>query len=371
MVGTRRRGTQVAQRWTVLLGVWLGLAVFAAAQIWISRAALGDPPPVWPLVRLEFPIWMFWVAATVAIVRLSRVRPLDRDRVGASVAVHLACAMVCAATFVGFRLLWYQAFNPYPWLDLPSSRWFWRMFRESFIDGFVLYWAIVGVHHAFSNWARLRERELEAVAMRGRLAEATLQTLRSQLRPHFLFNALNTVSAVLEENPRRARRVLGRLADLLRGSLRTDGPQEVPLSHEMDLVSAYLEVEQERFGKRLAVAVEMAPDVADAAVPSFLLQPLVENAVRHGIAPREGPGRVAVRASRLNGTLELEVEDDGLGLPAGPIKEGVGLGNTRRRLKELYGRDDCLLIQSGPTAGLVVMIRLPYRPIAYGDREAW
>ncbi len=364
MAGDSKLSTEVVRRWAVVLGVWLALASFSSAQIWVSRAALGDPPPLWPLLRLEFPIWMFWVAATIAIVRLSRGHPLDRDRIGPSVAVHLACALACGSAFVGFRLLWYQAFNPYPWLELPASRWFWRMFRESFIDGFVLYWAVVGVHHAFSNWSRLRQRELEAVAMRGRLAEATLQTLRSQLRPHFLFNALNTVSAVLEENPRRARRVLGRLADLLRGSLRTDGPPEVPLHHEMDLVSAYLEVEQERFGSRLAVALEMAPEVADAAVPSFLLQPLVENAVRHGIAPREGPGRVAIRASRRNGDLELVVEDDGLGLPAGPLREGVGIGNTRRRLTELYGRADCLEIRPGAAAGLIVSIRLPFRAIA-------
>ena len=358
-------GRIVARRWSLLLGVWGCVAAFSVAQIWVARAALGEPPPLGPLLRLEAPVWAYWMAATIAIVMLSRRRPLDRARPWSSSGIHLAAAVTCATGFVGFRLLWYQAFNPYPFLDPLVSRWFWRMFRESFIHGFVLYWAVVGVYHAFANWSRLRQRELEADAIRGRLAEATLQTLRMQLRPHFLFNALNTVSAVLEEDPRRARRILGRLGELLRASLKTDGRHEVALHQEIGLVCAYLEVEQVRFGGRLGVEISIPSDAAEAAVPSFLLQPLVENAVRHGIAPREGPGRVAIRAAKQNSEVVLQVEDDGIGLPLGPLREGVGLGNTRRRLTEMYGNDRLTLVKR-PAGGLQVVIRLPFR-LASGD----
>jgi two-component sensor histidine kinase len=326
----------------------------------------GRSPPLWPLLRLEVPVWAYWLAATIPIVMLSRRRPLDQTRPWSSIGLHLASATVFATGFVGFRLLWYQAFNPYPFLDPMVSRWFWRMFRESFVDGFVLYWAVVGVYHAFANWSRLRQRELEASAIRGRLAEATLEMLRMQLRPHFLFNALNTVSAVLETDPRRARRVLGRLGELLRASLRTDGRQEVSLNQEMDLVRAYLEVEQVRFGDRLGVEITIAPDVRWAAVPNLLLQPLVENAVRHGIAPRQGPGRVAIQAEQRNGDIVLQIEDDGLGLPARPLREGVGLGNTRRRLTEMHGGHDRLTLIERPAGGVRVSICIPFRLLSQG-----
>ncbi len=352
------------QRWSILLGAWLGVSLFACAAIWISWRARGLPGTVNTLLLLELPVWFFWVAATVLIVILSRRHPLDRTRPWASVSIHLVSATAIATLFVAYRLLWYQAFNPQPYTDANVSVWFWRMFREHFVGGFTLYWAIVGVYHAFTSYSRLRQRELEGTAIRGQLAEARLEALRLQLRPHFLFNALNTASSVLEVHPRRARRIIGRLGELLRASLRTDARHLVSLREELELVAAYLDVEQERFGGRLTAEVDVPDELRAVAVPNFVLQPLVENAIRHGIAPRAGPGRVAIRARRQGEQLELHVEDDGIGLSHGAIREGIGLGNTRRRLRELYDVRQDVTLHARSGGGLDVCIRFPLLQVA-------
>jgi len=350
----------VAQRWAILLGSWSAVALFSCGAIWLAWQMLDNKTTLGVLLTLELPVWFFWVAATVAIVRLSRRHPLDRSRPYTSIGIHVAAATVTASLFVAFRLLWYQAFNPAPYTDGLVARWFWRMFREHFVSGFTLYWAVVGVYHAFTNYFRFRERDLEATLVRGQLAEARLEALRLQLRPHFLFNALNTASAVLEENPRRARRIIGRLGELLRASLRTDARHLVSLREEISLVSAYLEIEEERFGTRLTYEIDVPADAADALVPSFVLQPLVENAVRHGIAPREGPGHILIRAARCEDHIEIHVEDNGVGLHTQSPREGIGLGNTRRRLRELYDTPNAVTLQSRVGGGVDVCVRVPW-----------
>ena len=355
------RYNAVIQRWSILLGAWLAVSLFGCGAILLARTMLKLPTPVRVLFVLELPVWFFWVAAAVCIVRISGRFPLDRTRPWTGIGVHLVGAIIAAALFIGFRMLWYQAFNPFPYLDADVPVWYWRMFREHFVAGFTLYWAVVGVYHAFTNYARFRQRDVEARIVRGQLAEARLDALRLQLRPHFLFNALNTVSAVLEENPRRARRIIGRLGELLRASLRTDTNALVPLRDELELVIAYLEIEGERFGGRLAYSVHVPDVLQDTRVPSFLLQPLVENAVRHGIAPREGPGHISLRAASSGESLEIHVEDDGVGLTRGVIRDGIGLGNTRRRLVELYNDAASITLAPRVGAGLDVEVRLPMR----------
>jgi hypothetical protein len=359
----------MVRRWGILLGAWAGVALFASGAIWLSWLARGLPGDVPLLLLLEGPVWFYWVAASVSAVLLSRRYPLDRSRPWTSVGFHLVSAIIIATLFVGFRMLWYQAYNPQPYTDPHVAMWFWRMFREHFVGGFTLYWAIVGVYHAFTNYSRLQQRELEATIVRGQLAEARLEALQLQLRPHFLFNALNTASAVLEEHPRRARRIIGRLGEVLRATLRTNARHLVSLGEELELVAAYLEIEEERFGGRLVSEFDVSPDVANAAVPNFLLQPLVENAIRHGIARRPGPGRVAVRVRQLGGQLVIHVEDDGVGLQHGPIREGIGLGNTRRRLRELYQAHQAVTLQGHPSGGLDVCVRFPFALLQPEPRE--
>lgn len=337
-----------------MLGVWFTVATFSTAQIWVARSMLGEPPPFWPLVRLEYPVWFFWVAASIVIVVVTRRAPLERRHMMSGLTVHLTMAVVIAALFVAFKLLWYQAFNPYPFTGTSVSTWFWRGFREWFILGFVLYWAVVGVYHAFANYAAFRRREADLNAV-------TLQALRSQLHPHFLFNTLNTVSAVLERDPRQARRLIGNLAELLRASLRAPPSEEARLDRELSLLEAYLEIERTRFGARLRVDVDAPAELAGAVLPTFVLQPLVENAVQHGIAPRENAGRVVVQVRREAGRLRIRVDDDGSGGRLDPRTERVGIGNTRRRLHTMYGSGAGLQVIPSMLGGFAIEVFVPYR----------
>ena len=229
----------------------------------------------------------------------------------------------------------------------------------------IVYSAIVGSAHLLDFYQKYRERELFAAQLGERLAESRLLVLRMQLHPHFLFNTLNAISALMHSDVRLADRMLARLAELLRATLADPGSQEVTLRRELAFLTPYLEIEQARLGDRLNVTVDVPADLHTARLPYLLLQPLVENAIRHGIAPRSGQGKLDVRARRRGDRLELEVADDGAGLPADePFAEGIGLSNTRARLRGLYGDDQSLTLRSGIGRGLTVTVSLPYREAA-------
>jgi LytS/YehU family sensor histidine kinase len=218
----------------------------------------------------------------------------------------------------------------------------------------------MGVYHAIANYYRYRERNADAEVATAQLTQARLHALTTQLQPHFLFNTLNSVSALVGDQPGEARRVLASLSALLRATLDAGALDEVPLHREVALLESYLEIEKTRFGDRIDFAVSVPQEVGNATAPGLILQPLVENAIRHGFGRRVAPGRVVVTARRENGALELHVVDDGDGLVGVP-REGIGLGNTRRRLIELYGSNQALSISSRPTGGVHVRIRIPYR----------
>ncbi len=222
---------------------------------------------------------------------------------------------------------------------------------------------MLGVYHAFASYMLYQERELEASRTKAQLTEARLHALKMQLHPHFLFNTLNSVSALLERHPADARRILAQLGDLLRASLRADARHVVTLENEIDFLGRYLDIERVRFGERLAVTMRIEPETRRAAVPSFLFQPLVENAIRHGIAPREDGGRMWISAERADGHLVIHVTDDGSGLSRRPPREGVGLSNTRRRLGELYGSDQVLSLDPRPGGGTDVRVEIPFREL--------
>ncbi len=203
-----------------------------------------------------------------------------------------------------------------------------------------------------------RNRELLEV----QLAQAQVQSLRLQLQPHFLFNTLNTITALIGVDPRGAERMVNGLSDLLRLSLRHASEQEVPLERELEIVQHYLSIQEIRFADRLSVRYDIGADVRQALVPNLLLQPLVENAIRHGIAPRAEPGTVVVSAHRVEQTLRLTVEDDGVGPGQSSDGEGIGLRNTRARLERLYGADQRLEVAGGRKGGFSVRIDMPFRP---------
>jgi sensor histidine kinase YesM len=242
-----------------------------------------------------------------------------------------------------------------------------RMLLLNFDWEMMTYWAVVGLSHALSYHREAQSRELRASQLETRLVEAQLQALQRQLQPHFLFNTLNTISALMHRDVEAADAMIARLSDLLRMSLDMVGVQEVSLKDELDFLSKYLEIERTRFRDRLTVVFDVQPDTFDALVPNLLLQPLVENAIKHGVGPRPAPGTITIRSRRVGGLLELNVQDDGVGLSAARLSDfnrGIGLSNTRSRLEHLYGTLHRFEFRQPPQGGLLVLIEIPLAEMA-------
>ena len=230
---------------------------------------------------------------------------------------------------------------------------------------FISYWAILGAGYAFEYYRRFREQQLQASRLQAMLVEAQLHALKMQLHPHFLFNTLHAISALMDEDVKAARRMIARLSELLRLTLENAGQQEVPLRQELQALERYLEIEQIRFQDRLTVQLRIEPETLEARVPNLILQPIVENSIRHGIAPTSDAGKIEIRAARQNGHLELSVRDDGPGMADGQMnKEGIGLANTRSRLQQLYGDAHDLEIMNAAEGGLMVKMAIPFRKSA-------
>jgi LytS/YehU family sensor histidine kinase len=227
---------------------------------------------------------------------------------------------------------------------------------------FLIYWGIVIGQHAFAYYQKFHERELHAAELETRLTQARLQALQMQLNPHFLFNTLNAISSLMHKDVEAADRMIVQLSDLLRYALESTEAQEVPLRQELDFLDRYLDIQRARFGERLVICHEVEAETLTARVPNLVLQPLVENAIQHGLEPRARAGQIVLRARRRDEALEVEVQDNGVGLANGATPtEGIGLSNTRARLEQLYGSRQRLDFLDAPGGGLVVRIRIPWR----------
>ena len=247
---------------------------------------------------------------------------------------------------------------------------FQRLLSNRIHFNLAVYALIVCAWHAWAYYRKYREREAQAAELAGRLAQAQLQALRMQLNPHFLFNTLHAVSALMLKDVVAANRMITRLGELLRLTLDTTDQQEVPLKQELEFLGRYLEIEKIRFDDRLAVRMEIEPATLDALVPNLLLQPLVENAIRYAIEPNTGAGKVEISAVRNNGQVVLQVSDNGNGDKSQSARylndtsfkrEGIGLSNTRRRLQQLYGERQSLQLKHCDAGGLLVSIVIPFR----------
>ena len=222
----------------------------------------------------------------------------------------------------------------------------------------------VGVCQAITNFRSSQERERRAAELEARLTSAKLQALRMQINPHFLFNTLNSIAALVYVNPRAADEMLGDLSELLRRSLDSMEEQEIPLAQELEFIGAYLSIEQKRFGDRLRVEQSVPDELRKALVPALILQPLVENAIRHGIEPRRGPGLISIEAKQEDKHLHLIVRDNGRGWPGADLnssgRRGIGLANTRARLRGLYGQNQSFSFGRAEPQGCRVDIHLPF-----------
>jgi two-component system, LytTR family, sensor kinase len=344
--------------WSFLF--WTGLGLFFASQLVFAGL------PWSTALSLSMPRWYSWGLVAPGVFWVDKRVGATAKGLGARVALHVPIGVAFTSLSIVIRLL-SRPLRGNPW---PQN--IWQFFLERFYWDLLIYAVIAGVAIARDYAAQVRERDrqahalaLEAADLERRLVEARLQSLRAQLHPHFLFNALNTISAFTETQPRTARRLMGQLGDLLRASLTHASQPHVTLGEELTFLDDYLAIESARFEGRLTVSVDVDDDLLDVMVPSFLLQPLVENAIRHGVAPRLSGGHVEVSAARDDSLLKLRVRDDGVGLANGwqfDRHAGVGLGNVASRLEHSYGRRDLLRIVPRASGGVEVQLDLPLSP---------
>jgi len=364
-----------------ILAFWAFLAVLMAAgrlvdprvaAVAAMRAALRPEltPGFATLTLVEYALWavltlpIFWMTRQFGGDRPTLVRVL----VFLVIGVVLAVAVDALLQEISRQVMPTPG-PPPPGVPrhLPPPQRVRGLFsRFSFLYDFMVYIVVLGAglarNYIVRHQARLdetRRLQAEAAELHAQLADARLNALRTQLNPHFLFNTLNAISTLVEEDPRGVRRMIARLGDLLRHTLDEGDEQEIPLARELEMLRQYLDIMEVRFQGNLDVSIEPEPSLDDALVPNLVLQPLVENAFRHGLAPMQTVGRVVVRVVRDDGDLVLTVRDNGRG-PAKEVREGVGLTNTRARLTQLYGDRQRLALTAAEGGGALVEVRFPY-----------
>jgi signal transduction histidine kinase len=353
------------ERWAragIIFGCWTLFGLFFACQRYAERAYAGTPT-TWAKVLTAWAACAYlWAALTPFVLWFARRFPFGRGRWARALAAHAAAGALVSVLHLGAYLLALQLLLRNEGRNFASFGSWRHMVVAEFHFNFLLYTTLVALSHALNHYRQKRERELAAAQLEAELAQAQLEALRLQLQPHFLFNALNTVSVLMLKDVGRARRTLGRLADLLRALLRHSEAHEVTLRQELEFLENYLEIERERFPDRLEDRMDVDPAVLDTRVPSLILQPVVENAIKHGIAPRPEAGRIDIRAERVNGSVRVQVHDDGAGLPRDVGDRGagrVGLSNMRERLERMYGGGCRLELCDAPGGGTVVSISIP------------
>lgn len=356
--GAPRRETSLVLPLWVIFAAWLANGAVYVARAWINNVLSARPLPwvdVVPSIALQsLADVVIWTLYTPLIFAAAARFPLWRGRVPRSLAGHAATGLVLASAYSAAT--WW-IFRQISATSTPFVRWY----AFTLYYNLLSYLVVVAVWHAVDYYRRFRDRELRASQLESQLTRARLQALEMQIHPHFLFNTLNSISELMHEDVAAADRMIGRLGSLLRMTTDGAGTQEVTLERELEFLRAYLDIERIRFQDRLSVQLEAEEGALDALVPNMILQPLVENAIRHGFASRSAKGRVTVTAVRSGASLRMEVRDDGAGLSARGVRERVGLRNTRTRLLQLYGEAQRFEVASAPGGGTLALVEIPFR----------
>jgi two-component system LytT family sensor kinase len=365
-------GSEEEQR-TSTLGrfarTWWGLAILGAiisttAGVLFALPEFGTNH--WhDEIRIYLAQFWVWALLTPAIVWLDRRLPYSDKALGRRLTTHILASLFFTEIYFYLFTTIRALFGVTPWSSLRLS----QLFSPSVVGWqlwcWLIYWVILGGTQAYEYYQRYMDSELRLERLEHSYSEARLNALRMQLDPHFLFNALNTISSHVERDPKLTRRMIEHLGDLLRMSLESKDRQEVPLAEELAFLEHYLEIQKIRFGDQLRVVLDVAPEVKYAAVPSMFIQPLVENAIRHGISRRASGGTLVVRAKPLGDRLEIRVMDDGVGLPLGWTlegSEGLGLSITRQRIAGLHPNGASrFVVRNRAEGGTEVEVSLPLR----------
>src|SRR5262245_46459439 len=313
-----------SERWRralIFAALWTLLGLFLGSKLIVEHRIYGHPYPWFKALWWWLMEAYTWGLLSLVVARVCRRLAALRSTWPRQVISHLLMGSALSvvqgvvATTAGLIETWAKGWPPTPVGAYSFPNALKMTVANHFHTNLLVYAAIVVAWHALDYYREWRAREIQAAALAAQLAQAQLQALKMQLQPHFLFNTLNSISALNHEDPKAANRMIARLSELLRLSLENDGAQEVPLHQELDFLKRYLEIQQIRFGERLNVRYDVEPSTMDARLPNLLLQPLVENAIQHGIVPFSAGGEIHIQASRENGLLCLRVADNGPGLP--------------------------------------------------------
>jgi two-component system LytT family sensor kinase len=352
-------------RWILILCAWtiVGL-LFTVQEIVLAKVHGGHVN--WVFVVIEFVYWYVWAAYTPLVIGLAKRFPLTGPRFVTHIAIHTIIALLMAPLasvteyFLsgGLLRLIFRIIDPGAPLLLPT---FTGSVLSMSFTGVLTYWLVVGLYQSFHFYQAAMERQTIAAQLETQLSHAELENLKSQLHPHFLFNSLHTIGVLMQEDVDAASHLLVSLGDLLRMALERR-ENEITLQSELEFVGKYLEIEQTRFHDRLKVHMNVPPELLGVYVPSLALQPLVENAIKHGISVDSAAGRLEIAAQRHNGRVWLSVRDDGPGpAPGSRVRFGVGLTNVQSRLKQLYGDESSLELIRGDGRGCEAIITIPLR----------
>jgi two-component system LytT family sensor kinase len=359
-------------RWGIIFAFWTFAGLFMASEDYISYL-LGEVSTNWYkhfLPQLSFAY--LWALLTPFLLWLARRFHIERGYRVRNFLLHVfLSATFSTLTIVGIHSMYLYLFH----INFSYNTLLRNINGNLHYYG-LIYWLILLVTHAFDYYNRFREAELRESKLQTQLAQAQLQALKMQLHPHFLFNTLHSISALQRKDLVAANHMIVRLGDFLRLTLDNSGAQDVPLQKELEFLGCYLEIQRIRFQDRLSVNIDVDPKALDAQVPNLILQPIVENAIKHGIAPYTTPGHIDIRAHCNNGLLQLQVRDNGQGLCASDcsgsaMREGLGLANTKARLSKLYDTAYRFDLTNAPEGGLLVSLEIPFKqwlfPSAQGE----
>ena len=353
-------------RWVFAAATLFG--IFSTLQSYrLTTLNLKSPMDIqeWKILLLNLVYWYVPALLTPTLFRLAASFRLDGVRWLRALILHavfaLSFSVVHCVGMLGIRAVIMDYGGKWP--DASWQSYVQRLYLQNLDWTLMVYAAIVGLSYAVTYYRESQARAVKEAQLETNLAQARLRTLEAELHPHFLFNTLHAISSLVHTNPDGADRMISRLSDLLRLTFDRSGAPRVSLQEELEFLQKYLEIEQTRFHDRLSVHFDIDPETLDAEVPRLILQPLVENAIKHGVAPKPGAGLVQISAQRRDDTLWIEVSDNGVGLSANArarLRSGVGLSNTRDRLECLYGTAHRLEFSDG-VAGLAVRMQIPFR----------
>ena len=357
-----------ASVWAIVIGVWAMLGVIYAGPIYFEVEAEGMGHSAWRIFAWGILTYLAWAPLTPIIIWLARRFSLVGETWRRSLAVHLPAFLLISAVHSAIATVINITIQPFDNMgESPTDFWtrFLSRLKGTFVSDLLIYGGIIGICYALDYYRKYREREFLATRLEAQLAQAQLESLRMQLHPHFLFNTLNGIVSLVRDNKNQAAvGMLVGLSDLLRHTLDHSSKQEVELREEMNFIKLYLSIQQMRFSDRLRIQYDIHPGTTRALVPNLILQPLTENALRHGIARSADSGVVGINSELENGHLRLTVYDNGAGLPDDwQIKgsAGIGLANTAARLQQLYDNDHEFDIRNRDGGGVEVVIVIPFR----------